>query len=262
MTEIILPVVVCGVIGALAGALLTAASKAFEVKTDERLEALQEALPQINCGSCGFSGCNDYAEAVLGGAECNLCKPGGTQCAKRLGEIMGVAAGEVEEKAAFVRCGGVCDNAPHKYSYDGTRTCRAANKYYNGSKLCTNGCLGFGDCAAVCKYDAICIVDGIAKVDSRKCVACGMCIKECPNSLISLRPKNQKVDVTCSSTQMGKVTRTVCKSGCIGCRMCEKKCPFGAITVTDNLAKIDYSKCKNCGLCADVCKVGAIVNSK
>ena len=25
------------------------------------------------------------------------------------------------------------------------------------------------------------------------------------------------------------------------------------VTVTDNVARIDYSKCKNCGICASVC---------
>ena len=225
MVEIILPVVAFGVIGALAGVLLTVASKVFEVKSDERLEALQEALPQINCGSCGFSGCNDYADAILNGAACNLCKPGGGECAKKLGEIMGIDGGEVEEKVAFVKCKGGCDVASHKYTYDGTQSCKAANRYYNGSKPCTNGCLGCGACVEVCERDAICIVDGVAFVNSEKCIACGLCAKACPNNLILLRPKKQTVDVACSSTAMGKVTRTVCKTGCIGCRLCEKKCP-------------------------------------
>lgn len=260
MVEIIVPVVAFGVIGAVSGVLLTVASKVFEVKSDERLEALQEALPQINCGSCGFSGCNDYADAILGGAACNLCKPGGGECAKKLGEIMGVGDVEMEEKIAFVKCKGGCDVASHKYNYDGTQSCKAANKYYNGSKLCTSGCLGFGDCVAVCNEKGICIVDGVAVVNGDKCIACGRCVKACPNNLIVLRPKNQKVDVACSSTEMGKVTRTVCKTGCIGCRLCEKKCPSQAIRVENNVAVIDYSKCTNCGLCAESCKVGAIVS--
>ena len=39
---------------------------------------------------------------------------------------------------------------------------------------------------------------------------------------------------------------------------CEKKCPFDAIHVTDSLAKIDYDKCKNCGLCVKECPTKAI----
>lgn len=259
MEGVLIPVAVFAVIGALAGILLTAASKIFEVKSDERLEQIQEALPQINCGACGFSGCNDYAEAVLGGEKCNLCKPGGEDALKKISAIMGTDGGEIVEMRAFVKCAGGCNDTSHKYEYDGTHSCKASDRFYSGSKLCTNGCLGYGDCVKVCASDAICIVDGVAVVNAEKCLGCGLCVKACPNKLILLRPKNQKVDVACSSTAMGKVTRAVCKKGCIGCKLCEKKCPFGAITVENNFAKIDYEKCENCGICAEACKMGAIV---
>ncbi len=45
----------------------------------------------------------------------------------------------------------------------------------------------------------------------------------------------------------------VCASGCIGCGICEKTCKFDAIHVVDNIAHIDYDKCKNCGMCAMKC---------
>lgn len=256
--DYILPIAVFAIIGAVAGVLLTVASKVFAVKTDERLEKLQEALPQINCGACGFSGCNDYAEAILKGEKCNMCKPGGEKAAKQLSEIMGVESGEVIEMTAFVKCGGDCDSAGHKYYYDGSQSCKASNRYYNGSKFCTSGCLGFGDCMKVCSRDAICIDKGVAVVNSAKCGGCGLCAKVCPNNLIVIRPKTQRVDVRCSSTAIGKVTRAVCKTGCIGCKMCEKKCPTGAITVENNFARIDYSKCTNCGACVEACKIGAV----
>ncbi|MGN0583192.1 MAG: (Fe-S)-binding protein, partial [Oscillospiraceae bacterium] len=53
----ILPVLIFAGIGLLAGILLTVASKIFEVKTDERIEKIAEALPQANCGACGYAGC-------------------------------------------------------------------------------------------------------------------------------------------------------------------------------------------------------------
>lgn len=40
--------------------------------------------------------------------------------------------------------------------------------------------------------------------------------------------------------------------------MCEKNCPKDAIHVEDNLARIDYEKCINCGKCVSVCPTGAI----
>ena len=36
-------------------------------------------------------------------------------------------------------------------------------------------------------------------------------------------------------------------------------CPFEAITLENNLAYIDYTKCKACGKCAAECPVQAIV---
>ena len=40
---------------------------------------------------------------------------------------------------------------------------------------------------------------------------------------------------------------------------CQKTCKFEAITVENGLAKIDYEKCKNCGLCVKECPTGAII---
>ncbi len=255
----ILPILLFVGLGIIAAVLLTVASKVFEVKTDERLEKLNEALPGVNCGACGYSGCGAYAEAVFGGAPVNMCITGGKVTADAIGEIMGVEAGEVERKVAFVHCLGCEENTPSKYIFEGTQSCAAANRFYNGSEVCTNGCLGFGDCAAVCPHNAITIKDNLARIDKSLCAGCGLCAKACPDHLITIQSISKNVDVACSSTAIGKVTREVCKAGCIGCKICEKKCPNGAITVTDNLARIDYEKCTSCGICAAACPRHVIV---
>ena len=125
------------------------------------------------------------------------------------------------------------------------------------------GCLGCGDCTSVCQYDAICIENGIAHIDPRKCVACGMCVKACPNRIISLVPaEDEKAVVTCSYHEKGAVVRKECKNGCIGCMKCQKNCPAEAITVVDNLAVVDYDKCIGCGACVDGCPVGCLEMKK
>ncbi len=80
----------------------------------------------------------------------------------------------------------------------------------------------FGDCVAVCAFDAIHInpATGLPEVDADKCTACGACVKACPKMIIELRkkwPKNRAVYVSCVSKDKGAVVMKACKAGCIGC---------------------------------------------
>lgn len=255
----VIPVLIFAGLGVVSGILLTVASKIFEVKTDPRVDEINNILPQANCGSCGYSGCSGYADAIVNSnAPVNMCRPGGAECAKKIAAVMGTEAGDVAKMTAVVCCSGECGAARSKYEYDGQQTCISANRFYNGSKECTHACLGFGDCAAACPQDAITIVDGLAHVDRRACIGCGICAKTCPNHIIKIRDITKQIDVCCSSTDIGKIVRSVCAAGCIGCKMCEKKCENDAIHVIDNLARIDYDKCIVCGKCADACPTKAI----
>lgn len=255
----VLPVIVFALTGLIAGILLTVASKVFEVKTDERIEKISEALPQANCGACGYAGCADYANAVITkGAAPNLCRPGGADTAKTVAEIAGTEAGEVAEVTAVVHCSGDCNATGIKYSFTGIRSCAAVKRFYSGNSTCSFGCVGYGDCALVCEFNAITIENNIARINPDRCFGCGSCAEVCPNHLITLKPKEKKTVVRCSSGDNGKVTKANCKNGCIGCKICEKNCEAGAITVTDFHASIDYDKCTDCGTCAEKCPVKVI----
>ena len=259
LSEYILPVTVFAATGLVSGVLLTVASKIFEVKTDERIEKISEILPQANCGSCGYAGCADYADAIISkGEKANLCRPGGTETAKKISEITGTDAGEVAESYAVVCCSGDCNACDTKYEFTGIRSCASVKRYYGGNSTCSWGCAGFGDCAGVCEYNAISIKDGIAHIDPKICKGCGSCAAVCPNDLISVIPRDSGYAVLCSSRNNGKATKLACKNGCIGCKMCEKNCEYGAITVTDFHASIDQEKCTGCGTCAEKCPVKVI----
>ena len=246
-------------IGLIAGLLLAFASTVMAVPVNEKEVAVRDCLPGANCGACGFSGCDGYAKAVAaGGVATNLCRPGGAEAAEKISAILGVEAEKAEPVVAFVHCGGECGINNQKEIYEGLKSCAAEKMLYGGKGACTFGCLGCGDCAKQCQYDAICMVNGIARVDPRKCIGCGMCAKACPNHVISLVPKTEQAVITCSNHEKGAVARKECKNACIGCMKCQKNCAFEAITVVDNLAVIDYTKCTGCGTCVDGCPVGCL----
>ena len=57
----------------------------------------------------------------------------------------------------------------------------------------------------------------------------------------------------CSNCDRGPVAMKECATACIACGMCQRNCPADAIHVTDNLARIDYTKCTGCGTCVAKC---------
>ena len=254
-TNILIAIAVLGAMGAIFGAALAFAAKIFHVEVDPKEAAVRECLAGANCGGCGFPGCDGYAKAVAEGkAPTNKCVAGGPEAAAKIAEIMGVSTGAGEKMVAWVPCHGCSDAAVPRFEYNGPKDCQAAMLFGGKSnKECTFACIGLGNCERACKFDAMHVVNGVAKVDRDKCVGCGMCANTCPQKIIDILPKTSRVTVGCSSKDLGKNVTKACKVGCIGCKMCEKTCKFDAIHVVDNLAKIDPDKCKNCGMCAKAC---------
>ncbi len=248
-------------LGIVCAVILTAASKFFGVKSDSKTENIRECLPGANCGACGYAGCDEYAAALSADGDIapSLCIPGGHETSERISEILGLEHSYSKEIKAYIACGGNKNHTSRLFDYDGIKSCSAAKILYGGQKACYYGCLGFGDCAAVCPYDAICLTDGIAQVDTRKCVGCGLCSKKCPQNIIKMAPADIAVYVNCSNHDKGADTKKVCDVGCIACKKCEKSCPAGAIKVENNLAAIDYTKCTGCLECAKVCPTSVIV---
>ena len=205
MKEILYAVLVLGIMGAVFGAVLAIASKVFAVKTDERLPKLVEALPGANCGGCGFAGCQAYAQAVLEGrAEIGLCVAGGQASADQMAAVMGVTAAKTERVVAMVRCRG---HHTAKARYDGIHDCRSAMFVGgNGPSACPSGCLGFGSCVSVCRFDAIHVVDGVAKVDPEKCTGCLQCAAVCPRKVIVPVSYDADIVIACSNHERGAYT--------------------------------------------------------
>ena len=270
--EILIAIAVLGGLSLAFGLILAAASKAFYVETDPRLEQLNNCLPCANCGGCGYAGCSSYAEAVLNGAPIDKCASGGNESANAMAAIMGVKPVKMTRKVALVRCSGektydkdgnLISGAKLKGNYEGFHDCLAASKVGGRGPLsCKFGCLGYGNCVKQCQYGAISIKNGVAVVDEDLCTGCMACAAACPRQLIVAVEPGHNVVIACNSMAKGAVTTRGCTVGCVGCGLCKKICPKDAITITKNLAVIDYSKCDNCGLCATVCTKKLIKDSK
>ena len=181
-------------------------------------------------------------------------------------KVAGALGFEVAEKApmvAVVRCAGSCEKRPKTNTYDGIASCAVMNSLYSGDTGCKYGCLGKGDCVSACKFGALSLdpQTGLPVVDEDKCTACGACVKACPKGIIELRKKgvkSRRIFVSCVNKDKGGVARKACSAACIGCGKCAKVCQFDAITVENNLAYIDFEKCRLCTKCVAECPTGAI----
>ena len=74
----IMAVVILTCIGLVFGFVLASADKKFAMEENPLIGEVKEALPQGQCGACGFAGCAKYAEAVVLDPDVppNLCVPG------------------------------------------------------------------------------------------------------------------------------------------------------------------------------------------
>lgn len=265
MGTILLTIACLVVLGLLFAVVLYFVAQKFKVEEDPRIDVVESIMPGANCGGCGFAGCRAFAQNVVKapGMEGFFCPVGGNATMAKVAEALGRTVEQKEPMVAVVRCGGTCDKRPRTNKYDGYASCKVMAGLYNGDTGCKYGCLGRGDCQVVCKFGAISVnpETGVAEVDESKCTACGACVKACPNGVIELRAKGfkgRRVYVQCINKDKGAATRKACTAGCIGCGKCVKVCQFDAITVTDNVAYIDFSKCKLCRKCFNECPTKAI----
>jgi len=105
--DILVPILTMAGLGFLFSTGLVLAYKKLRVYADPKIEKISEALPQANCGACGYSGCRAFAEALVEGkTEPNSCTGGGEDVVNQVAEILGVKAGEVIKKLARLHCRG------------------------------------------------------------------------------------------------------------------------------------------------------------
>lgn len=256
--NILVPALILGLIGAGVGTLLSLAHKVFYVEISELQQRIREVLPGVNCGACGYPGCDGLAEAIYkGNAPINSCPVGRESTAREIASILGLEAPSFQETKLVLFCSGTRDKAIRKFDYIGIEDCNIRSILWGGDISCAYGCLVGGTCVKSCPFSALSMgEDGLPKIDYLKCKICGICVQVCPRHLLALVPKNTKVIVACSARELsGRDTRKVCDTGCIKCGMCARVCPVVAIKMENNWPVIDQEKCIACGACVEKCPV-------
>ena len=163
---------------------------------------------------------------------------------------------KLKSTVSFVRCRGGWHN--HEvYAKAGATSCREAVKMALDGH-CNYGCAGFGDCVKACRFDALEIVQGTAKVNPDKCVGCTACVHVCPQELPVIVPYKGAKMVPCASKDDPEVRKQLCWVGCIGCGDCVDNCPDGLIHLEDGRAVIEPDRCEDCNICSYVCPNGVI----
>jgi Na+-translocating ferredoxin:NAD+ oxidoreductase RNF subunit RnfB len=230
-------------LGGLLGLFLAIASKRLYVFEDPRIEQIEELLPHSNCGACGTAGCRNFAEQVVKGkiepAGCTVNTP---EQNKNIAHMLGVALGDIEKRVARLACAGGRHVAKMRAHYAGLSSCAAAS-VAGGGKSCTWGCLGLGDCADVCDFDAIRMdKQGLPVVESAKCTACGDCVDVCPKGLFSLHVLSHKLWLACCNESEGDIAEAACEVACTACERCVVDAAPGLIHIHKQRAVIDYQQ--------------------
>ena len=105
--EIFVPVITLGALGLIFSLGLVLAYRKLRVEVDPKIEKVSEILPQANCGACGYSGCQAFAEAVVDEKVApDGCPVGGEDVANQVADILGAKAVEVIKKVARLHCRG------------------------------------------------------------------------------------------------------------------------------------------------------------
>lgn len=124
---------------------------------------IDAALPQTQCGRCGWPDCAAYARAIAGGqAAINQCPPGGAEGVRRLAAITGLPSAPLNPDNGL--------EAPREVAL-----------------IDEDWCIGCTLCIKACPTDAIL---GLNKrmhtIIAEHCTGCALCIPACPVDCIAM----------------------------------------------------------------------------
>lgn len=253
-------------LGLLLAWLLALANRRLYVAEDGRVAAVEALLPMSNCGACGSAGCHNFAENLVAGqtqpAQCAANTPWAIQA---IADLLGVAAGRADKRVARLACAGGDHVAAQRAHYAGLRSCRAAQTVSGGGKACAWGCLGLGDCVAVCTFGALSLDEhGLPQVDAQRCTGCGDCADVCPKQLFSIQSAERRLWLACANRADGDTAQAACEVACTACGKCVPAAPGviwldGHLAVIDPAREADFRSTPGASAAIDRCPTGAIV---
>jgi len=266
MNTILFTIIVLVSAGVVFAIILFFVAQKFKVYEDPLIDTINDFLPAANCGGCGYPGCRNFAETLVKSDDISklFCPVVGNAVMTTIAEMLGKTIETKDPLVAVVRCSGTFKHRPRTSVFDGAFSCAIQHALYAGDTSCPYGCLGCGDCASSCKFDALVMnpETGLPVVNDTKCTACEACVKACPRYIIEMRrkdKKNRKIFVSCVNKEKGGIAKKYCAAACTGCSKCLKTCTFNAIKLENNLAYIDPVACKLCRKCPPECSTNAIL---
>jgi electron transport complex protein RnfB len=144
-------------------AMLQAAAHHFRADDSALVTAIEQRLPKIQCGQCGYPGCRPYAEAIAAErTTINRCPPGGEETVAALAQLLGQEALPLDRTLG---------------SASMTRVARIDEAT----------CIGCNLCARACPVDAIVgVPQTMHTVIASVCTGCELCLAPCPVDCIDL----------------------------------------------------------------------------
>ena len=99
MGPVLAAIITVSGLGLLFGLGLAVGSRFLAVSVDPRMEKLSGLLPQLNCGACGYGGCDDCARALLAGeAEPAVCPVADPEAHQEIAALLGRMLKEEEKQ--------------------------------------------------------------------------------------------------------------------------------------------------------------------
>jgi electron transport complex protein RnfB len=129
-------------------------------------DAIDNVLPQTQCGKCGYPACRPYAEAIAAGlADINQCSPGADEGVADIAAVLGVAPKPVDPR----------------FGTAGLLLVAVIEEEH---------CIGCTLCIQACPVDAIVGAPKLMHtVIAAACTGCELCVPPCPVDCIRLELK-------------------------------------------------------------------------